>query len=101
MGPFPHDAKRAEITEDNPAGTDGFEFENLLILIEQCLRDCFAQMGYTHVANHKTKSVELWQQGDVSYLINAEPNTHATEFAAPMVLARLQWAGVLLISARF
>ncbi len=26
MGPFPHDAPRAEITEENPAGTDGFEF---------------------------------------------------------------------------
>ena len=26
MGPFPHDAPRATITPDNPAGTDGFEF---------------------------------------------------------------------------
>ena len=26
MGPFPHDAPKAEITEANPAGTDGFEF---------------------------------------------------------------------------
>ena len=26
MGPFPHDAPKAKITEDNPAGTDGFEF---------------------------------------------------------------------------
>lgn len=82
MGPFPHDTKRAEITEDNPAGTDGFEFVEFAHPDPQCLRDCFAQMGYTHVANHKTKSVELWQQGDVSYLINAEPNSHATEFAA-------------------
>jgi 4-hydroxyphenylpyruvate dioxygenase len=26
MGPFPHDAPRATITPENPAGTDGFEF---------------------------------------------------------------------------
>ena len=26
MGPFPHDAPPAKITDDNPAGTDGFEF---------------------------------------------------------------------------
>lgn len=26
MGPFPHDAPPSEITADNPAGTDGFEF---------------------------------------------------------------------------
>ncbi|MEL7127728.1 MAG: 4-hydroxyphenylpyruvate dioxygenase, partial [Pseudomonadota bacterium] len=26
MGPFPHDAPKSQITSDNPAGTDGFEF---------------------------------------------------------------------------
>ena len=26
MGPFPHDAPPAKISEENPAGTDGFEF---------------------------------------------------------------------------
>jgi len=26
MGPFPHDAPKASITPENPAGTDGFEF---------------------------------------------------------------------------
>ncbi|MEK1871586.1 MAG: 4-hydroxyphenylpyruvate dioxygenase, partial [Rhizobium altiplani] len=26
MGPYPHDAPPSQITVDNPAGTDGFEF---------------------------------------------------------------------------
>jgi len=26
MGPYPHDAPSAEITDSNPMGTDGFEF---------------------------------------------------------------------------
>jgi 4-hydroxyphenylpyruvate dioxygenase len=26
MGPFPHNAPVAQITEENPAGTDGFGF---------------------------------------------------------------------------
>ena len=38
------------------------------------------KMDYTHVANHKYKQVELWQQGDISYLLNAEPNSHAARF---------------------
>lgn len=80
MGPFPHDAPRAKITSDNPAGTDGFEFVEFAHPDPQCLRDNFAKMGYTHVANHKTKQVELWQQGDISYLINAEPNSKASQF---------------------
>jgi 4-hydroxyphenylpyruvate dioxygenase len=80
MGPFPHDAPRAKITSDNPAGTDGFEFVEFAHPDPQSLRDNFSKMGYTHVANHKTKRVELWQQGDISYLINAEPNSQAAQF---------------------
>ena len=80
MGPFPHDAPRATISPENPAGTDGFEFVEFAHSDPQVLRDLFASMGYTHVANHKNKAVELWQQGDISYLISAEPNTHASRF---------------------
>jgi 4-hydroxyphenylpyruvate dioxygenase len=80
MGPFPHKAPRATISETNPAGTDGFEFVEFAHPEPQVLRDLFKSMGYTHVATHKTKSVELWQQGDISYLINSEPGTHAAEF---------------------
>ena len=80
MGPFPHTAPRATISDDNPAGTDGFEFVEYAHPEPQVLRDLFSSMGYTHVATHKTKAIELWQQGDISYLINAQPETHAAEF---------------------
>lgn len=80
MGPFPHDAPRSTISVANPAGTDGFEFVEFSHPDPQSLRDSFEKMGFTHVANHKTKAVELWQQGDISYLINAEPGTHAAQF---------------------
>ena len=80
MGPFPHYAPRAIISEDNPAGTDGFEFVEFAHPDPDYLRDRFCKMGYVHVASHKTKQVELWQQGDVSYLLNAEPDSHASDF---------------------
>jgi 4-hydroxyphenylpyruvate dioxygenase len=82
MGPFPHDAPRAEITPANPAGTDGFEFVEFAHEDPQVLRDLFAAQGYAHVAMHKSKAVEVWQQGDVTYLINAEPGGHAARFVA-------------------
>jgi 4-hydroxyphenylpyruvate dioxygenase len=44
------------------------------------LRDLFARMGYVHAANHKTRKVELWQQGDISYIINADPDSQAACF---------------------
>lgn len=80
MGPFPHDAPRSEISAENPAGTDGFEFVEFAHENPQELRDLFAKMGYVHVANHKTKAVELWKQGDVSYLLNAEPGSFGMRF---------------------
>ena len=80
MGPFPHDAPRATISRDNPAGTDGFEFVEFAHPQPQELRDLFHQMGFAHVANHKRRAIELWQQGDVSYLINSEPGSHASAF---------------------
>ncbi|MFC2968128.1 4-hydroxyphenylpyruvate dioxygenase [Acidimangrovimonas pyrenivorans] len=80
MGPFPHTAPRATITEENPAGTDGFEFVEFAHPEPEKLRETFAKMGYALTGRHKTKNVELWQQGDVTYLLNAEPNTHAAAF---------------------
>ena len=80
MGPFPHDAPKAEITQDNPAGTDGFEFVEFAHPDPNELRTLFAKMGYTHTATHKTKAIELWQQGDITYVLNAEPDSHAAGF---------------------
>ena len=82
MGPFPHDAPRSTITVDNPAGTDGFEFVEFAHPDSDVLRNLFEQMGYKCTARHKQKLVEVWQQGDITYLINAEPQGHAANFIA-------------------
>ena len=80
MGPFPHGAARAQITDQNPAGTDGFEFVEFAHPDPAKLEALFAQMGYMPVACHKTKAITVWRQGDINYLVNAEPNSHAAEF---------------------
>ena len=82
MGPFPHDAPKATVTARNPAGTDGFEFVEFAHEDPEALRETFRRQGYVHVANHKTKAVELWQQGDITYVLNAEPGSHAMRFVA-------------------
>lgn len=80
MGPFPHNAAKSQITDDNPAGTDGFEFVEFAHSDPQKLRELFDRMGYALTARHKTKAVELWQQGDVTYVLNAEPGSFAARF---------------------
>jgi 4-hydroxyphenylpyruvate dioxygenase len=81
MGPFPHVSDKSKITSDNPAGTDGFEFVEFASSEPQHLETLFARMGYKLVAQHKTKSITVWRQGDINYLINAESNSHAAEFS--------------------
>jgi 4-hydroxyphenylpyruvate dioxygenase len=80
MGPFPHSAPRATISAENPAGTDGFEFVEFAHPDPEELRSLFRKMGFAHSATHKHKAIELWQQGDVSYLLNAEPGSFAARF---------------------
>jgi len=82
MGPFPHSAAAQTISAENPAGTDGMEFVEFAHPEPQKLRDLFAQMGFANTAKHRTKNIELWQQGDVTYVVNAEPGSMGMRFAA-------------------
>lgn len=80
MGPFPHSSARASITETNPAATDGFEFVEFTHSDTKELETLFTTMGYSEVARHKTRAISVWRQGDINYLINTEPDSHATKF---------------------
>lgn len=80
MGPFPHDAPVMGITKTNPAGTDGFEFVEFAHPEPQKLEALFTQMGYQAVAQHRTKAIAIWRQGDINYVINSEPTSHAMRF---------------------
>ncbi|MCJ8311301.1 MAG: 4-hydroxyphenylpyruvate dioxygenase [Rhizobiaceae bacterium] len=81
MGPFPHHAPKAVISDQNPVGTDGFEFVEFAHPDPSELETLFARMGYVEVARHKTKAISVWRQGDINYLINSEPGSHAMAFA--------------------
>ncbi len=80
MGPFPHDASPPAISAHNPAGTDGFEFVEFAHPEPQVLATLFKRMGYIEVARHKSKDISLWRQGDITYVLNREPNSHAARF---------------------
>ncbi|WP_027835081.1 4-hydroxyphenylpyruvate dioxygenase [Maritalea myrionectae] len=80
MGPFPHDAPPAEITKENPAGTDGFEFVEYAHDEPEKLEALFTKMGYTPVAKHKTKNITVWRQGDINYILNGEKDSFGGRF---------------------
>jgi 4-hydroxyphenylpyruvate dioxygenase len=82
MGPFPFDAPPAQITRDNPMGTDGFEFVEYAHPQPKELHDLVSRMGFVPVARHRTRSVTLYRQGGVNYLVNEDPGSYAVNFAA-------------------
>jgi 4-hydroxyphenylpyruvate dioxygenase len=66
---------------DNPLGTDGFEFIEYAAPDPAALGRLFEQMGFTAVAKHRSKNVLLYRQGEINFLVNAEPASFAQSFA--------------------
>jgi 4-hydroxyphenylpyruvate dioxygenase len=65
----------------NPMGTDGFEFVEYAAPEPERLGALFEQMGFTKQARHRSKNVTLYAQGDVNFILNAEPDSFAQAFA--------------------
>lgn len=66
----------------NPLGLDGFEFIEFCASERGILETAFAAMGFSHVAHHRSKDVDLWRQGAINLIANYEPRSHAAFFAA-------------------
>ena len=66
---------------DNPAGLDGFEFIEFSAPEKGVLEPVFETMGFTRVARHRSKQVELWRQGGINLITNYEPKSPAWYFS--------------------
>ncbi len=66
---------------ENPMGTDGFEFVEYTAPDPEQLRALFARMGFPVTARHRSKNVTLHRQGDIHFVINAEPEGFGQQFA--------------------
>jgi 4-hydroxyphenylpyruvate dioxygenase len=66
---------------DNPMGTDGFEFVEYTGPDPKALAALFERMGFVAAARHRSKNVTLYRQGDVNFILNAEPESFAQAFA--------------------
>src|SRR3546814_14871654 len=73
--PVPHG------TPENPMATDGFEFVEYTAPDVADLDRLFAAMGFRPVARHRSKSVTLYRQGGVNFIVNGEPHSFAQAFA--------------------
>jgi 4-hydroxyphenylpyruvate dioxygenase len=66
---------------DNPMGTDGFEFIEYAAPDPEAMGRTFEKMGFSAIARHRHKNVVLYRQGEVNFIVNAEPDSFAQRFA--------------------
>ncbi len=67
---------------ENPLGLDGFEFVEFASPEPGLLEKVFAQLGFSKVAVHRSKQVDLFRQGEINFILNREPKSPAAYFAA-------------------
>ena len=67
---------------ENPLGLDGFEFVEFSAPEKGLLEPVFETMGFTRVAQHRSKDVHLWRQGEINLIANYEPRSPAAFFTA-------------------
>ena len=66
---------------DNPMGLRGFEFVEFTAPEKGILEPVFKTLGFTHVATHRSKDVDLWRQGGINIILNYEPGSPAAFYA--------------------
>jgi 4-hydroxyphenylpyruvate dioxygenase len=66
---------------DNPMGLDGFEFVEFASPEPGVLEPVFDALGFSPIARHRSKDVTLYRQGDINFILNAEPKSVAYYFA--------------------
>ena len=67
---------------ENPLGTDGFEFVEFTSREPQRLAQQFEQLGFVAVGRHHRKNVTHYRQHDINFILNAEPQSQAADFAS-------------------
>ena len=65
---------------DNPMGLNGFDFVEFASPQPDTVEALFKQLGFTHIANHRSKDVALFRQGDINLILNREPKSQASYF---------------------
>ena len=71
-------------TFENPMGINGFEFVEFAAPAGQgdAMRAYLRNLGFTPVARHRDRAITLFRQGGINFLLNEQPDSFASAFAA-------------------
>ena len=66
----------------NPCGLDGIDFVEFVSPDPARLDALFRAFGFSKLMRHESKPIDLYQQHDITFLVNREPRSFAAQFAA-------------------
>jgi len=71
-------------TFENPMGINGFEFVEFAAPAGRAdaMRTYLQNLGFSAVAQHKSRNITLYRQGTINFLLNEDPDSFASDFAA-------------------
>lgn len=64
----------------NPIGLDGIEFLEFSSPVPAHLQHLFVEFGFSRLQGHHQQAIDLYQQNDIAFLVNREPNTASEKF---------------------
>ncbi len=65
---------------NNPVGIDGVDFIEYSGSDVKYFENLFPRLGFKLVSAHPEKKIKLYRQGDINFILNAEPGTFAEQF---------------------
>lgn len=65
---------------NNPAGILGFDFIEFSSSQPEKLHQLFVDLGFSKLMTHKDKKIDYYNQNDIHFFINTEPNSFAAQF---------------------
>ncbi len=70
-------------TFENPMGINGFEFVEFAAPADRAdmMRTYLQNLGFSAVAQHKSRNITLYRQGTINFLLNEDPDSFAADFA--------------------
>lgn len=69
------------MTEQNPIGLHGVDFIEYSGPAALHFEKLFTSMGFSELAQIANKSIKLFRQGDINFILNCEPHTFASQFS--------------------
>ncbi|MBP9114567.1 MAG: 4-hydroxyphenylpyruvate dioxygenase [Polyangiaceae bacterium] len=69
------------MNQNNPTELDGIEFVEFASPDPDALHRLFLDFGFSRIARHRTRDIDLYEQNDIRFLLNREASSYGTTFA--------------------